>query len=210
GRAFHYERTLPGPSRSGAVAFGARELGLYVQDRWRPGRTITLTAGLRFDVPFLPDPVATNEALRAGLGVDNGQLPSGTLLWAPRFGINYDVGGEGRTLLRGGVGLFSGRPVYAWLSSSYRDDGREQLFLRCDGAEVPPFDPVNQPTTCVSGGGPTPQLSFFDRDVRFPQSLKASLGVDRRLPGGIVGTVDLLYTRAQHQLYYSDANLMSP
>jgi len=210
GRAFHYEHTLPGPSRSGAIAFRARQLGLYVQDRWRPGRVITLTAGLRLDVPFLPDPVAPNESLKAGLGVDNARLPSGMLLWAPRLGVSYDVGGEGRTFLRGGVGLFTGRPAYAWVGSSYGNDGREQLFLRCDGAEVPPFDPVNQPTTCVSGAGPTEQLSFFDRDVRFPQSLKASLGVDHRLPGDIVGTVDLLYTRAQHQLYFSDANLPSP
>jgi hypothetical protein len=210
GRAFHYERTLRGPSRSGVVAFGARQLGLYVQDRWRPRRTITLTAGLRLDVPFLPDPVAPNESLRAGLGVDNARLPSGTLLWSPRLGLSYDVGGAGRTFLRGGVGLFSGRPAYAWVGTSYRNDGREQLFLRCDGPEVPPLDPVDQPTTCVSGAGPTPQLSFFDRDARFPQSLKASLGVDHRLPGDIVGTVDVLYTRAQHQLYFSDANLPSP
>ena len=210
GRAVHYERTLPGPSWGGGIEFRARQIGLYLQDRWHPARTLTLSAGLRVDMPFLPDAVATNQSLKAALGVDTGRLPSGNLLWSPRLGINYDVGGEGRTSLRGGIGLFSGRPAYTWIASSYRDDGLQQLFLSCDGAEVPPFDPLNQPSTCASGAGTTQRLSFFDGDVRFPQSLKASLGVDHRLPGDIVGTVDLLYTRTQHQLYFSDANLLSP
>ena len=210
GRAFHYELTLPAPSRGRGIEFRAREIGLYAQDRWRPTRTLTLTAGLRIDVPFLPDAVPTNESLKATLGVDTGQLPSGSLLWSPRFGVNYDVRAEGRTFVRGGIGLFSGRPPYAWVASSYRDNGLQELFLSCDGAAVPQFDPVNQPTTCEGGAGPTQRLSFFDRDVRLPQRLKASLGVDHRLPADIVGTVDLLYTRARHQVYFSDANLLSP
>jgi len=210
GLAFHYDRTLPGPSRTGVVVFRARQIGLYVQDRWRPARGLTLTGGLRVDVPALPDRVGTNAALAAALGFDTGRLPSGDLLWSPRLGVNYDLRGEGRTFLRGGIGLFSGRPPYTWLGSAYRDDGTQQLFLNCDGAAVPSFDPVNQPTTCANGVGPTPRLSFFDSDVTFPQSLKASLGVDHRLPGGVVGTVDVLYTRAQHQWYFSDANLLPP
>jgi hypothetical protein len=210
GRAVHYERTLAGPSRGRSVEFRARQLGFYAQDRWQPTHALTLTAGLRVDIPFLPDPVSTNAALQAALGIDNGPLPSGDLLWSPRLGINYDVGSRGRTFLRGGIGFFSGRMPYTWLASSYRDDGLQQLFLSCDGAEVPVFDPVNQPDTCASGGGVTQRLSFFDEDVRFPQSLKASLGLDQRLPGGLVGTVDLLYTRSKDHLYYSDANLLPP
>lgn len=210
GRAVHYERTLPGPLRGRGIEFHARQVGFYLQDRWHPSRSLTLTAGVRLDVPFLPDPVATNEALKAALGIDTGQLPSGNLLWSPRLGINYDVKGEGHTFLRGGIGLFSGRPAYVWVSGAYRDNGTQQLFLSCDGAQVPAFDPMNQPNTCASGAGPTQRLSFFDPNARFPQSLKASLGIDQRLPGDIVGTLDVLYTRAQHQLYYSDANLLSP
>jgi carboxypeptidase family protein len=210
GHASHYERTFPGPSGGGGIDFRALELGLYVQDRWQPTRPLTLTAGLRLDVPVLPDAVTTSEPLKAALGVDTGRLPSGALLWSPRLGLNYDVGGNGRTFLRGGIGLFGGRPLYAWLASSYWDDDVRQLFLSCDGPEVPVFDPVNQPATCLSGAGVTQRLSFFDPSVRFPQSLKVSLGVDQRLPREWVGTLDVLYTRTEHQLYFSDANLVSP
>lgn len=209
GTARRYQRTLPGLAWDGGVDFRARQVALYAQDRWSPTRTLTLTAGLRLDLPFLPGAVATNDSLKAALGVDTGRLPSGNVLWSPRLAINYDLGGEARTFLRGGIGLFSGPPPYRWLSNAYRDDGTQELFVDCQGAQVPPFDPVNQPTSCVSAG-PRPRLSFFDPDAKFPENLKLALGVDRQLPGGLVGTLDLLYTRAVHQLYVTDANLAPP
>src|SRR5439155_16764210 len=121
-------------------------------------------------------------------------LPSGNVLWSPRLGVNYDVGGHSRTFVRGGIGLFSGRPPYRWLSNAYRDDGTQELFLDCRGSQAPQFDPVNQPNRCVSTS-PQPRLSFFDPDVTFPQNVKVGLGLDHRLPGAIVGTVDVLFTR---------------
>jgi hypothetical protein len=207
GRALQYARTFPGPSSTGVVEFDTRQIGLYLQDRWSPARGLQLTAGLRIDVPVLPDRVDVSVALDSALNIDAGRRPSGTLLWSPRLGINYDLRGAGRTFVRGGIGTFNGRPPYAWLGTSLRDDGAHQLSLICTGTGVPPFDPVNQPTTCANGAGPTPRLTVFDRDVKFPQSFKVTLGVDHRLPGDVVGTVDILYAQAAHQWYFSDANL---
>jgi hypothetical protein len=207
GRASRYSRTLPGLLRTGGVDFRARQIGVYAQDRWTPTSRLAVTLGLRADLPLLPDAVATNAALKAALGIDTGKLPGGSPLWSPRLGINYDLRGDGRSYLRGGVGLFTGRVPYAWLASAYRDNGAEELFLVCAGARTPAFDPANQPATCTDGTGPTTRLSFFDPDLTLPQNLKVALGVDHRLPGGVVGTVDLLYTRAVHQVYLTDANL---
>ena len=45
----------------------------------------------------------------AALGnIDTSIIPSGNLLFAPRFGFNWDVSGTGKTFLRGGIGVFSG------------------------------------------------------------------------------------------------------
>lgn len=210
GRAYHYERVLPGPRRTGGVDFRARYIGGYVQDRWNPTPRLTVTAGIRVDVPVLPDAIPTNDSLKATLGFDTRRLPSGKLVWSPRLGINYDVQGAGRTFLRGGIGLFSGRPPYTWIGNAYRDDGTQELFLICDETQVPRFDAVNQPAACANGAGPRPRFSFFDPDVRFPQNLKVALGMDHRFPGALVGTIDLLYTTAVHELYVSDANLLPP
>ena len=210
GLASHYERVVGGASGSGPVEFRARQIGLNLQDRWNPTPSITLTLGVRVDAPIFPDAAATNPSLQAALGVDTGRPPSGKLLWSPRLGFNYDVGGAGRRFLRGGIGLFTGRPPYAWFGSAYRDDGTHELVLICDLVKTPPFDPVQQPATCRDGTGPAPRLTIFGRDVRVPQTFKTSLGIDNRFPGGLIGTVDVLYTRVTHQLYISDANLPSP
>lgn len=206
--AMRYTRSLRGPGSSGGLDVRARQLGLYVQDRLVAARGLMLTVGVRVDVPVLPDAIATNTALRDSLGIDTAQLPSGNVLWSPRLGVNYDLRGQGRTFLRGGIGLFSGRPPFQWLANAYRDNGMQDLFLDCRGAAAPAFDPLSQPTACANGAGPVPRLSVFDPDMRFPQNLKLSLGADHRLPGGVVGTVDVLYTHAVRQLYLTDANLL--
>ncbi len=209
GQARRYEIGLPGPGRR-IVDFHVRQLGAYVQDRWTATPRLTVTTGLRLDVPVLPDPAVTNPALEASLGINTGRLPSGNALWSPRLAATYDLHGDASTLLRGGLGLFSGRPPYRWLGNAYRDDGLEETDLTCVGSDVPAFDPINQPTSCRSGAQPVPRTSFFDPDLKFPQSLRLSLGIDRRLPGGLVGTVELLYMRAVNEWYFTDANLGPP
>jgi len=208
-KASSYRIGLPGPQRS-VVDFDVRQLGLYVQDRWTPSSRFTLTVGLRFDVPLLPDAARTNSALNASLGFNTARLPSGNTLWSPRLAAAYDLGGDGSMFVRGGIGIFSGRPPYRYLGNAYRDDGLSETELSCDGPDVPVFDPDTQPTVCQSGRLPLPRISFFDPGLKFPQSLRLSLGLDRRLPGGVVGTAEVLYARARHEWYSTDANLGSP
>lgn len=208
GRAYHYERSLPGPLRTGGIEFRGRGVGVYVQDRWNPTPQLTVTTGLRVDVPLLPDAIPTNDSLQAALGIDTGRLPGGNLLWSPRLGVNYDLHGAGRTLLRGGVGLFRGIPPFVWIGNAYRGDGMRQLSLVCDADQVPKFDPVNQPSACANGVGPRPLFAFFAPGVRSPQNLNVALGVDHLFPAGLAGTIDFLYTRAARQLYVTDANLL--
>ena len=184
GQPNHYDTRLPGPlAPSGPeVNFRARQLGLYAQDQWAVTRQVTLTYGLRVDVPFLPDAGALNPALRDSLGLETGRLPSGNPLWSPRLGVSYDIGGRGMTFLRGSVGLFSGHPAYRWIANGYHDSGGEQLRLTCDGADAPHFDPLNPPTTCGTGAVAVPLITVFDRDLKYPQNWKFALGMDQRLP----------------------------
>src|SRR2546421_12843269 len=86
GLANHYDQGLGNSAGPSGVDFHAAGLGLYAQDRWLPTARLTLTVGLRLDLPFLPDAVATNPALRAALGFDTARLPSGNASWSPRLG----------------------------------------------------------------------------------------------------------------------------
>jgi hypothetical protein len=228
-----YARALPGALRpDGPVAdFNVTQVGFYGEDRFSPLPNLTVTAGLRMDVPTLPAP-AENPALDtipfAGLGGGNmrtSSTPSGNVLWSPRLGFNYDIGGRQETILRGGVGIFSGRPPYVWVSNAYGNTGLEQQTVFCNGAAstanngsavdtVPAFtvDPNAQPTTC--GGtnqvGPSAAASsivFYDENFKFPQALKFAIGADRVLPWNLFATVDFIYTKAINQYYLEDINL---
>jgi outer membrane receptor protein involved in Fe transport len=205
--------TRPG----GATAdFSVKQFGGYLQDAWRPNDRLTLTAGLRFDVPTSGSPVENElTQLVDSLGVNTGRFPSGNVLWSPRLGFNWDPRGNGNTIVRGGVGIFSGRPPYVWLSNAFTNTGKEQVVLICTGpAATPAFtvDPDNLPTACVGGSGPpTPpaaNINYFDEDFKFQQALKYSIGLDQRLPWGVVATLDFLYTAAKNQMYQLDDNVL--
>ena len=229
-----FVRAVPGPLRpDGPVAdFNVTQIGFYAQDRFSPAPHLTVTAGLRADVPSLPAP-AFNTALDTGVafpalglkGVDTRSSPSGNILWSPRLGFNLDVNGRQETILRGGVGIFSGRPPYVWVANAYGNTGLEQQLLVCDGAAtatngvndtVPAFtvNPNSQPVKCGAGGpasaGPSAaatSIVVYDPNFKFPQALKLALGADRSLPWNLFATVDFVYTKAINQYYLQDVNL---
>jgi hypothetical protein len=232
GRPNLYARALPGLLRpDGPVAdFDVTQVGFYGEDRFSPVPNLTLTAGLRIDVPSVPSP-AFNTALDTGVafpalggtGVDTRSSPSGNILWSPRLGFNYDVDGRQETILRGGIGIFSGRPPYVWVSNAYGNTGLEQRTVVCNGSAsgvstdtVPAFtvDPNAQPTKCGAGGPTSDSASaaassivFYDRNFKFPQALKLAIGADRVLPWNLFATVDFIYTKAINQYYLQDINL---
>jgi len=192
--------------------FGASQIGLYVQDRWALLPELSLTAGLRVDIPHFGDKPATNAALLASpFAVNTGTFIKSTPLWGPRLGFNWQAGQL--TTLRGGVGMFSGRLPYSWLSFAFTQTGNDAVSLNCAGAATPAFnpDPASQPTACLTPTAPgTPTVSYFNSNFKLPQTLKIALGLDRELPWGIVASVDGLYEHGYRQPYIVDQNLTGP
>lgn len=217
-----YEIALPRRPGGPTADFSVQQLGFYAQDRWSPTPRVTITAGVRVDVPRMDAPSANPlAALRDTLGVNTGDFPKANALWSPRVGFNYDVAGDGQTVIRGGVGVFSGRPPYVWLSNAYSNTGLEQATLICDGGvagsgyldTVPVFsiDPDNQPQACrggaVTAAAAAASIVYFEKDFKFPQNLKFALGLDHQMPWGMVGTLDFMYTKSINQFYITDVNL---
>jgi carboxypeptidase family protein len=221
---FRYEIALPLRPGGPNADFHVKQLGGYVQDVWAPRSGLSVTIGLRVDVPLMDKP-PHNPVADSILGANTANSPTGNTLWSPRIGFNYDVNGDQSTLLRGGVGIFSGRPPYVWVSNAFSNTGLEQATLVCDGPfsttngtldTVPRFrvNPDSQPKACGSEGSGSvglaaarPSVVYFDQGFKLPQNLKAALGVDHQLPWGMVGTFDFLYTRGLNQFYMYDVNL---
>jgi Carboxypeptidase regulatory-like domain len=211
GEASLYFRDFPTAADS-QVAFRVNQIGVYLQDQWLPSPRLTLTAGLRLDVPYVPRAPTRHLTASRELGINTSLTPSGNVLWSPRFGVNYDPSGRGKTVLRGGVGLFAGHPPYVWFRNVYGTTGARALRIECFDDAVPEFtlDPANQPTACAEPSPPTFPLAYFDPGFRFPRILKLALGGDHLLHGGIVGTVDFLYTRGVNTVNVGDVNLVGP
>lgn len=216
GISWRYLRNVPNPlyPEGTPANFRVHQIGLYAQDQWSPTARLTLTGGLRVDVPFLPTPPAFNPTLLSELGINTTLTPSGNMVWSPRLGFSYDLSGRGAAFLRGGVGLFAGRPAYHWFNSVYQLTGMGLFQILCFDQDVPPFtlDPARQPNDCASTAPvPTPAVvNYFNAAFRFPRNFRAGLGTDVNLPWKMVGTVDLLFIRGVNQYYVTDVNLLPP
>ena len=201
----------------GTAAFTVSQFGVYLQDEWSAAEHFTVTPGIRLDVPFLSHANQNPALLTAALPIDTSNVPSGNALLSPRIGFNYDVAGDSEMVLRGGAGIFTGRPPYVFVSNAYSVNGLSQVELTCFGATgVPNFtpDPNAQPSDCRGGTGtPTAptnagEVDYFDPNTKYPQNLRLAIGADRRLPFGLVLSADLLYTRDVNAFYTTDENLI--
>lgn len=202
--------------------FGAARYGLYVQDFWRANERLSITAGLRADIPVVNDKPAFNQQIESIYNRRTDEVPSGNLQWSPRIGFNYDLSqSEMRSQLRGGAGLFVGRPPFVWVSNVFTNSGSNLGFLNCGGSRdpgpAPDFepDPDNQPLSCRNGQGISTgvvgPVNLLDEDLKFPQTFRASLAYDRELGvWGLVGTLEGLYTMGVNNFFYVNRNLVGP
>ena len=193
--------------------------GAYAQDEWRPGKNLTVTAGVRMDIPVFGDtayPNANVDALTfrdetgAAVQYSSGKLPDAKPLWSPRVGFNWDVRADQTTQLRGGTGVFTGRPAYVWISNQIGNTGVLTGFDQFDNTTIRPFNPNPdryKPTSVTGAPAASVDLAVTAENFKFPQVWRTNLALDRKLPWNMVGTVEYLYNRDVNGVYYINANL---
>lgn len=121
-----------------------RPLAFFAQDSWKVRPNLTFNYGVRYDVeltdtiaptPFT-DPL-THISLSAAdllaaqnvLGVQQG-FPRDKNNFAPRVGFAWDIGGRGKTVLRGAYGLFYDHPLLAVaFNSDIADASQQQQYF---------------------------------------------------------------------------------
>lgn len=191
--------------------FSAGQLGFYVQDKWDVTPSFQFTYGLRMEIPlFFDKPTANigfNEyAADKGWDVRTDHKLSSNPLWSPRVGFRWDISNNRNVILRGGVGVFTGRIPYVWISNNFANTGIQMSkysVFNPKGLEMI-LDPGKQlPNAQKLNATGNQEVNVFDKNFKFAQTFKANLGLDFKVLG-IDWTAEAIYSKTLNDIYYKN------
>ncbi len=196
---------------------------VYAQDEIKPYENLRLTFGVRataisFSDTALENPLVNTLTFANGEKFNTGNMPKTQILIEPRFGFNLDLNNDATTQVRGGTGIFTGRPPAVFLSNAIGNNGVLTGFIDASGsALVTPtgsygFTPNPQQyfTPAVATLPSTIELALTKRNFKFPQTWKSNIAIDQKLPFGFIGTVEGIFSKNINAVNYYNANLDAP
>jgi outer membrane receptor protein involved in Fe transport len=196
GRASRYIQAFAGPGTSGPITNpNITETGLFVQDEWQVLPTLTLNAGLRYDLQAIAQPDVRNpDAQLLAAGIDTSNIPEDSNNFAPRLGFAWTPGADNRTVVRGGYGIFYGRTPAIMIGTAHSNNGINVQTITFTGALIPAYPNIytSLPTGVTL---PKPTIFAFSPDFENPEVHQGSLGIERGLTRDI--SVGFTYQHVQ-------------
>ena len=180
-----YRQTLGGSVWN----FSTADYAAYVADDWKLTPRLTFSFGVRYDFERLPD---TNKLVVNPDIPQTAYLPHDRNNYGPRAGFAWDITGQGRTVLRGGYGIYYGRisnaTVFSALTSTGSTRSARTYFYRPLDTGAPPFP-------YVFASSETPYINpiasdafssaanavYFDKHFQNPQIDEAELSLQQQL-----------------------------
>ena len=160
-------------------ALKSRLYGLFLQDQWRPLSGVTFNLGVRWDY---------EDAVGAARDKDN---------VAPRVGVAVDPWRRGRTVFRGGYGVYYDAVLYRALNNMDTGTQITQVIVQNPGYP----NPYDRPNHRVL----PPSVNRFADTIRTPFTHQATGGV-RHVMGAIAASADGVWARGHNLLRTRDIN----
>ena len=216
-------RTGPATDAAGFSEISNEDFALFAQDKWQVRPDFTLTYGLRWEAQIFPEPVTPPEETAYGLFLNDprfpsdGRLPSPKKMFQPRVGFAWDIGGSGKSVLRGNYGIYSARQNMLTQVGSITANGVQQqtIFLNTpiisSGVPGPVWPGVVTPgaSSCTAGGRTNPFPCFsgvrvFSRDYANPRIYTANVAFEQELARDISMYLDFTHAKGVHLTRFLD------
>ncbi|MCU1231781.1 MAG: hypothetical protein JWO97_4665 [Acidobacteria bacterium] len=178
--------------------------GAFVEDAWRPSSKLLVNLGLRYDLDTNGNNAGFHHAL----------IPKprkrDTNNYQPRFSFNYDLRGDGTSVVRGGAGRFTGRFLLVPALTELQQNGEtgRVTFTRINGALLGfptlALDPNNPRTTGIVS---KPAIALLAPDFESPEATQASLGYTMKLGDSrLYLDTEAVYVKGEHEIVIRDVN----
>lgn len=177
--------------------------GAYVQDDWRVRPSVTLSAGVRVEGSTMPID-------RGGRDVNMRDLRAAPVLgplydnpapsFSPRVGAVWNVGGNARTVVRGGYGLY------------FNTNNQQNLIITVSNPPATPRVVIANPTFPVPPfeRGTGISVRPMQYDIALPRVHMWNVNVQRELLGDWMVLVGYTGSRGRHLWRNSDVNVPAP
>lgn len=213
----------PATDAAGASTITNDELSLFVQDQWQPRSSLTVNYGLRWDAQLMPgtaDPRTTayGQFLADPAFPSDGTIPDQWTMFQPRFGVAWDVKGNGTSVLRGSAGIYSARQNMLTQVGSVTTNGLQQQTLFANtanllafGAPTPTWPGLLTPGTVAPGQFPLfSGVRVFHRDYKNPRVYSYNVAYEQQLVSDLAGYVDLTWTEGRNLPRFLNYNRSGP
>lgn len=138
----------------------AHFLSGFAQDKWRMSDKLTVSLGARYDLEVIPLQEIDNPEF-----ADSSKYPVDKNNIAPRMGFSYDLNGDGRSVIRGGYGLFFDKTHFELITAVISAGVFSNSFTALFPANAADPGPSNGqlPTDPMLANGPVVNRDLLDQ-----------------------------------------------
>ncbi|MDT5156942.1 MAG: hypothetical protein QOH51_1299 [Acidobacteriota bacterium] len=219
--------TGPATDAAGFSKVSNEDLALFAQDSWKIRPNFTASYGLRWEAQIFPSPVVDPSKTAYGIFLNdprfpsNGTLPSPKKEFQPRVGFAWDIGSNGRSVLRANYGIYYARQNMLSQVGSITTNGVQQqtIFLNtpiiASGVPGPTWPglltPPSTVTPCTAGAVTNPFPCFtgvrvFSRDYANPRVYTTNVAFEQELAHNLSIYFDFTHAKGVHMTRFLNVN----